>query len=60
MIFYYKQQPYIIFKESKFKQNGVWIEVIIYQSLNDAEYWVRTKEEFFKLFKQGTIYDSKN
>jgi len=55
MQYTYKDKPYIILHESKYKDKGVWKEVIIYMCLYpnpDGDIWVREKEEFFKLFKR--------
>ena len=44
-----------MFAESKSKINGEWVDSIIYQSLyhnEDGWIWVRTKDEFFELFKE--------
>jgi len=52
-IYEYKNKKYRIFSESKMKLDGVWEDCIIYQTLYhnpDGWIWVRTKEEFFKLF----------
>ncbi|MEK6828913.1 MAG: hypothetical protein AABY15_02220 [Nanoarchaeota archaeon] len=53
-VYEYKGKKYRIFAETKIKINGVWVEGIIYQTLYhnpDGWIWVRTKEEFFELFK---------
>lgn len=59
-IYEYKNNKYRIFSESKVKINGVWEECIIYQTLyvnTDGWIWVRTKKEFFELFKEITKID---
>lgn len=51
----YKGKPYRIFAETKTKINGQWVDSIIYQTLYvnpEGSLWVRTKEEFFSLFKE--------
>lgn len=51
----YKNKIYCIFKETKMKIDGNWVDCVIYQTLYnnpDGEFWVRSKEEFFKLFKE--------
>ena len=50
----YKDKQYRIFAESKMKIDGEWIDCIVYQTLyfnEDGWIWVRSKEEFFKIFK---------
>ncbi len=54
-IYTYKGKKYRIFAESKMKINDKWKDCIIYQTLyfnQDGWIWVRTKEEFFKLFEE--------
>jgi hypothetical protein len=54
-VYEYKGKLYKIFAETKVKINGVWVDSIIYQTLYnnpDGWIWVRTKEEFFSLFKE--------
>ena len=54
-IYEYKGKQYRIFAETKSKINGEWVDSIIYQTLyynEDGWIWVRTKEEFFSLFKK--------
>jgi hypothetical protein len=54
IVYEYKNNKYRIFAESKVKISGVWVECIIYQTLYDNKdnwIWVRTKKEFFELFK---------
>lgn len=54
-IYTYKGKKYRIFAESKMKIDGKWKDCIIYQTLyfnQDGWIWVRTKEEFFKLFEE--------
>jgi hypothetical protein len=54
-VYEYKGKPYRIFAETKTKINGIWVDSIIYQTLYnnpDGWIWVRTKEEFFSLFKE--------
>ena len=54
LIYYFKGNPYRIFSETKVKIDGIWIDAIIYQALyvnKDGIFWVRTKKEFFELFK---------
>ena len=54
-IYEYKNNKYRIFAETKVKINGIWEECIIYQTLyvnKDGWIWVRTKKEFFELFKE--------
>lgn len=53
-IYYYKDKPYRILRQSKIKWNGQWHDVIIYECLYDnmeGDWWVRPEEEFFNLFK---------
>ena len=53
-IYEYKGKQYRIFAETKMKVNDEWIDCIIYQTLyynEDGWIWVRSREEFFKLFK---------
>lgn len=53
-IYTYKNKQYRIFAETKVKIEGVWVDCVIYQTLyynKDGWIWVRTKEEFFELFK---------
>ena len=53
-VYEYKGKPYRIFTQTKTKINGVWIDSVVYEALYDnpdGKFWVRTKEEFFKLFK---------
>lgn len=53
-LYYYKGKPYEILYESKIKLDGKWQDCIIYRCLYfnpDGLIWVRTKKEFFKLFK---------
>lgn len=57
-IYTFKNKPYKIFTETKVKINGVWVDAIIYQTLyvnKDGVFWVRTKQEFFELFKEITL-----
>ena len=52
--YYYKDKPYRIFSETKVKIDGNWIDSVIYQCLYDNPdgiFWVRTAEEFDRLFK---------
>lgn len=54
-VYEYKGNPYRIFSETKVKIDGKWVDAIIYQTLypnSDGWIWVRTKEEFFSLFKE--------
>jgi hypothetical protein len=51
----YKGKRYEIFSKTKIKINGVWVDGIIYvcrYENPDGMIWVRTAEEFFKLFKK--------
>jgi len=53
-IYQYKGNKYRIFAESKMKIDGIWQDCIIYQSLyynEDGWIWVRSRDEFFKLFE---------
>ncbi len=53
-IYEYKGKQYRIFAESKMKIDGEWIDCIIYQTLyfnEDGWIWVRSRDEFFSLFK---------
>lgn len=53
-IYEYKGKQYRIFSESKMKVDGEWIDCIIYQTLyynEDGWIWVRSRDEFFKLFE---------
>ena len=53
-VYYFKGNPYRIFSETKIKIDGIWVDAIIYQTLyinEDGVFWVRTKKEFFELFK---------
>jgi hypothetical protein len=54
-VYEYKGKLYRIFAETRVKINGVWVDSIIYQTLYnnpDGWIWVRTREEFFSLFKE--------
>ena len=54
-IYQYKGKPYSIVEETKTKINGQWVDSIIYKTLYvnpEGSIWVRTKEEFFSLFKE--------
>ncbi len=54
-IYWYKGKPYRIFLATKAKIDGKWVDAIMYQTLyvnEDGAFWVRTKEEFFELFKE--------
>lgn len=51
----YKGKIYVIFAQTKMKVNNVWEDCVIYQTLydnTDGEFWVRSKEEFYQLFKE--------
>jgi hypothetical protein len=53
MIYYYKNNPYRIVCDSHMKIGGLWIDVIIYEALYgsvEGKYFVREKDEFYKLF----------
>lgn len=53
-IYEYKGNKYRIFAESEMKIDGKWQDCIIYQTLyynEDGWIWVRSKQEFFELFK---------
>ena len=54
-IYEYKGKKYSIFIETKAKIDGVWTEAIVYlaQYENpDGLFWIRTRKEFFELFKE--------
>jgi hypothetical protein len=51
----YKGNLYTIFITTKMKVNGVWMPCVVYQTLYDnpdGEFWVRSAEEFYQLFKE--------
>lgn len=57
MYYTYKEKNYTIFSETKIKIDGVWVDGIIYLTMYynpDGRFFVRTKEEFFKLFKENS------
>lgn len=54
-IYYYKDKPYEVLSDTSIKIGDEWIPGIIYICLyenKDGMVWVRTKEEFNKLFKE--------
>lgn len=55
MRYIFKEKFYKILYESKIKLGGIWIDAIIYECQYenpDGMVWVRTKEEFFRLFSE--------
>lgn len=54
-LYFYKDKPYTILTESKFKMLGTWVDVVIYMCQyqnDDGMIWVREKKEFYDLFKE--------
>lgn len=52
--FYYKNKPYKVNNHCKAKIDGKWINCVVYECLYenpDGQVWIRTGEEFYKLFQ---------